>query len=172
MFEDEGRFGRISDRRSCWAPLPMRPDVGHQVIREYVYAYGAVSPSDGGNASLVLPWSDTQTMSIFLKHTAEIFSSDYCIMFMDGAGWHRAGHLKVPENMHRAYLPPYSPELNPVEHIGDYVRENYFGNEVFSSLKKVVDRLSLGLKNLHNQPEIIKSMTSFNWINTLCLTSN
>jgi len=66
LFQDEGRFDRISDSRRCWAPLPMRPVVGQQVVREYIYGFVAVSPFDGRCTSLILPWVDAQTMSIFL----------------------------------------------------------------------------------------------------------
>jgi hypothetical protein len=54
----------------------------------------------------------------------------------------------------------------------DHLRENYFGNQVFPSLGAVVDRLCLGLNHLEKQPELVKSMTCFNWINTLHLTLN
>ena len=54
-------------------------------------------------------------------------------MVLDGAGWHTAGDLRVPPNMHLLRLPAYSPELNPVEHIWDHLRENYMSNRVFGS---------------------------------------
>ena len=63
MFQDEARFGRINDPKRCWSPKRTRPTVGKQIIREYTYAYGAVSPRDGaadflivnGGAKLVHP---------------------------------------------------------------------------------------------------------------------
>ena len=171
LFQDEGRFGRISDRRRCWAPLPSRPVVGHQVVREYVYVMTAVSPKDGRLASLVMPWVDSEVMSIFLSHTAQEFPDDLCVMLFDGAGWHRAHALRVPKNMVLIPLLPYSPELNPVEHIWDYLRDA-LGNKTFSSLDEVVDLLCTIIKTLFHQPDIVRSMTCFDWINTLCLTSN
>ena len=86
LFQDEGRFGRISDLRRCWAPLPSRPVAGHQVIREYVYAMTAVSPQDGRLTSLIMPWVDAETMSIVLAHTEQTFAGDFCLMLLDGAG--------------------------------------------------------------------------------------
>lgn len=169
LFEDEGRFGRISDRRRCWAPLPIRPEVGHQIVREYTYAFMAVSPLDGRSASLILPWSNAQTMSIFLKHVASAFPDEHCILVLDGAGWHQAKELQIPPNLHLVPLPPYSQELNPVEHAWDYLRENWFGNDVFSSLDAVEDRLFEGLRHLVLHPEVVKPMTNFSWINTICL---
>jgi len=172
LFQDEGRFGRISDLRRCWAPLPSRPIVGHQVIREYVYAMTAVSPRDGRLTSLIMPWVDAETMSIFLAHIEQTFAGDFCLMLLDGAGWHRARELRVPATIKLISLPPYSPELNPVEHIWEYLRENSFKNFSLNSLDEVVDILAEGLSFLSQQPEIVRSMTNFDWLNTLCLTYN
>lgn len=172
LFQDEGRFGRISDLRRCWAPLPSRPIVGHQVIRQYVYAMTAVSPFDGQLTSLIMPWVDAETMSIFLSHTEQTFAGDFCLMILDGAGWHRARELRVPATMRLIPLPPYSPELNPVEHVWEYLRENTFKNFAMDSLDEVVNVLSGGLNFLAQRPDIVQSMTNFDWLNTLCLTYN
>jgi len=96
LFQDEARFGCISDERRCWAPWPLRPIVGHQIIREFVYGLAAVSPFDGELSSRVLPWVDSETMSLFLAHTAARFPNDHCLMLLDGAGWHTAAALQVP----------------------------------------------------------------------------
>jgi transposase len=69
-------------------------------------------------------------------------------------------------------LPAYSPELNPVEHIWDHLRENYISNRTFVTLGAVVNQLRVGLHNLHHQPALVRSMTSFDWIQTLSLTLN
>ena len=172
LFQDEASFGRISDRRRCWAPLPTRPIVGHQVVREYVYALAAVCPHDGQLVSLVMPWLDSETMAVFLEHTAQQFADEFCIMLLDGAGWHRANDLRVPQTMRLVPLPPYSPELNPGEHIWDHLRENALKNKAFEFLDDVVDTLCSGLKTLHNEPSVVQSLTCFDWINTLSMTYN
>ena len=119
MFEDEARFGRINDPRRCWAPAGIRPIVGRRIVREYTYAFAAVSPHDGVLDSLVLPNGDAETMSFFLTEVARRHPSEFILMLLDGAGWHTAHDVVVPENMRLAALPPYSPELNPTEHIWD-----------------------------------------------------
>jgi hypothetical protein len=172
LFQDEARFGRLSDHRRCWAPWPWRPTVEQQVIREYVYGLVAVSPQDGKFSSLVLPWVDSEAMSVFLAQASADIAGEFCLMLPDGAGWHRAAALRVPADMRLLPLPPYSPELNPVEHIWDHLRENYFGNQVFPSLGAVVGQLCLALNHLEKKPGLVKSMTCFNWINTLHLTLN
>jgi len=164
MFQDEARFGRINDPRRCWAPKGLRPEVGMQIVREYTYAFGAVSPHDGTLDSLVLPVVTAEAMSIFLAEVARRHPGEFILMFLDGAGWHRANNLAVPENMRLEALPPYSPQLNPVEHIWEEVREKWFANEVFNSLDGVEDRLVEALVALENDKELVASTTGFDWI--------
>lgn len=111
-------------------------------------------------------------MSLFLAHTAACFPHQYCLMLLDGGGWHRALALRIPPHMQLLWLPPYSPELNPVEHLWDHLRENYLGNRVFSLLEEVIRQLCRGLKTLHQQPALVQSMTCFDWLTTLRLMFN
>lgn len=113
---------------------------------------------------MIMPWVNSEVMSVFLHYTAKQFSKDYCLLFLDGAGWHRANDLRVPHNMKLLYLPPYSPELNPVEPLWRHLRENYFGNQVFDSLDAVEDRLCAGLKHLSHAPQTVKSISCFDWL--------
>ncbi len=171
MFQDEARFGRINDPRRCWAPKGCRPEVGMQIVREYTYAFGAASPHDGVLDTLVLPVVTAETMSIFLAEVAWRHPEEFILMFLDGAGWHRANNLVIPENMKLETLPPYSPQLNPMEHIWDEVREKWFTNEVFESLDGVEDRLVEALAALENDQELVASTTGFDWIINCPLTA-
>jgi transposase len=150
--------------RGCWAPRGFRPEVGRQIVREYTYAFGAVSPHDGTLDSLVLPVVTAEAMSIILKEVAQRHPEEIILMFLDGAGWHLANDLAVPENMRLEALPPYSPQLNPVEHIWDEIREKWFANEVFNSLDAEEDRLVEALVALENDRELVASTTGFDWI--------
>ncbi len=77
----------------------------------------------GKMTSLILPYSNTEMMNLFLKHVAEDFRDYFVIMLVDNAGWHRSEALVEPENIRLVYLPPYSPELNPVEHTYGIISE-------------------------------------------------
>src|SRR5246127_2448538 len=88
MFADEARFGRMNRPRPCWAPAGVRPEVASQLIREYIYLYGAVSPTDGACAFLILPTSDTECFQIFLNILAKRFSRRHILLVLDGAGNH------------------------------------------------------------------------------------
>jgi transposase len=164
MFQDEARFGRISDPSSCWSPSGVRPNVGAQMIREYVYVFGAVSPIDGHHDSLVLPYANTEAMSIFLGEVGLRHSDNHILMFMDQASWHKAKSLEIPENIELSFLPPYSPDLNPQEQIWDELREKFFCNKTFASLKAVIDNAVKGLQSIERVPGKIKQLTHRNWI--------
>lgn len=164
MFQDEARFGRINSARRCWAARGVRPDVPTQIVREYTYAYAAVSPHDGVMDSLVLPTVNEECMCLFLKEVSGRHPDEFVLMVMDGAGWHKAKGLRVPENMALHFLPPYSPELNPTEHIWEHIRESDFKNEVFNNMRGVEDRLVRSLRVLEQNPSRVRSMTAFSWI--------
>jgi transposase len=164
MFQDEARFVRISDPKSCWAMFPIRPTVGTQMVREYVYVFGAVSPQDGRHDSLILPWANTEAMSMFLEEVRKRHPDEYIVMFMDQAGWHRAQKLRIPHAMELVFLPPYSPDLNLQEQIWDELREKFFSNRLFKSLQAVIETADIGLRQLESTPALIKSLSHRNWI--------
>jgi hypothetical protein len=172
MFQDEGRFGLLGTPRRCWAPHNTRPVVGARLERKYIYAFSAVSPHDGVMDSLVLPWVNAETMSLFLAEVAQRHADEFIVMVMDQAGWHLAGDLAVPASMRLIYLPPYSPELNPAEHLWEAVREDCFANHVFADLDAVEVALTKGLVALESSPERTQSMTGFGWITSISLNAS
>ncbi len=164
VFQDEARFGRITNPRLCWAPDGIRPTVKKQIVREYTYVYGSFDPLNGDMDSLILPDMYADTMSIFLKEVSERYPEKLILMVMDGAPCHRSGDLKIPENIQLLELPPYSPELNPSENMWAEMREKWFGNCVFESMDGVVDKLVEALQALEKDPKSIKSITGWDWI--------
>jgi transposase len=172
MFQDEARFGRISDARRCWAPAGIRPEVNTQVVREYEYAFAAVSPQDGALDTLVLPWANTEAMGVFLAEVSKRHPDEFILRVLDGAGWHRARRVQVPANMRLIFLPPWSPQLNPVEHLWDEVREKWFGNRVFGSMNAVEEQLLTALKTLEGDIARVASLTGFEWIRTIPLNAH
>jgi hypothetical protein len=168
MAQDEGCFGRISIPRRCWAAPKVRPQVARQVVREYVYVYSAVAPSIGKMTSLLLPRADTAMMNLFLEHVSQEFGDYFIVMQVDRAGWHDADELLIPENIRLILQPAYSPELNPVEHVWDYLRENYFHNWAAPTLKQVIEVLIDGLQLLAADIERLRSMTNFPHLRVIC----
>lgn len=166
MFQDEGRFGRVSLPRKSWAPGGMRPICRTQIIREYTYVYSAVSPADGMIDSLIAPVAAGEVMTMFLHQVAERFPDEHIIMIMDRAAWHTTGKLSLPENISLCFLPPYSPQLNPVEHLWKEIRQNYFANRVFRDMSAVEDQLFEALTFMNRNRNYVKSFSAFDWIFT------
>ena len=164
MFQDEARFGRMNRPMRCWAPAGCRPVVGKQLVREYVYAFCAVTPTDGVADFLILPTLEQKTMEIFLTEVAERHSNELILMVCDGASAHSDKRMQLPENMLLVKLPPYSPELNPVENIWDDMREKFFGNFVFKSMGAVEDHLVNACQFYEHRADVAASIAGFGWI--------
>jgi len=162
MFEDEAGFGRINKPKYCWCFPGLRPSVPCHHIREYRYAYGAVEPLTGENFFLVLPYSNSDCMNVFLKGLSEAYPDDIILLACDGASWHRAKTLEIPENIYLFILPPATPEMNPIEQIWKELRKVGFRNEIFKSLEKVIDRLCETICDLSK--ETVRSITGRDWI--------
>jgi hypothetical protein len=172
MLQDEGRFGLLGTPRRRWAPTGTRPLVSARLQRKHLYAFSAVSPHDGVLDSLVLPWVNAETMSIFLAEVARRHADEYVFMVMDQAGWHLAGELQVPPNMRLMFLPPYRPEQNPAEHLWEALREDCFANHVVANLEAVERALTSGIVALSSDPARTQSMTGFKWITSMTLNAN
>lgn len=164
MFQDEARFGRISDTRRCWCPKPIRPLCQAMVTQEYTYAYAAVSVADGQLDTLILPQVNGQCMQLFLDEVALRHPNDRIVMVLDGAGWHQSGALTPAPNLRLLSLPPYSPELNPVEHLWDDLREKSFHNRVFDSLNALENHLEAALLNMELDHQRAHSIVAWPWI--------
>lgn len=163
-FQDEGRFGRINTVQKCWCQKGVIPKVTQQLIREYTYAFSSVCPETGNLFSLIMPYADSQAMSIFLKLLSEQQQTERIILCMDKAGWHTSKQLEVPKNIILWFLPPYSPELNPVELIWRELRAKHFNNKTFNSLCDVDDHLEYALNDFAKDKESIKKLTKINYL--------
>jgi transposase len=103
-------------------------------------------------------------MSIFLAEVSKRHTDEIVVMVMDGAGWHSSADLAVPDNLRLLYLPPYSPELNPAEHIWDEIREKWFANNVYKDMDAVENDLVLSLRWLESDKALVQSLCGFKWI--------
>jgi putative transposase len=162
MFEDEAGFGRINKPKYCWSFKGLRPTVPCHHIREYRYAYGAVEPLTGESFFLVLPYSNTDCMNIYLQELSKEYPRDTVLLVCDGAAWHKADILVIPENIRLLFIPPSTPEMNPIEQIWKEIRKRGFRNEVFATLDKVIVRLCETIRSLTKST--VKSITGRNWI--------
>jgi transposase len=111
-------------------------------------------------------------MGLLLAEVAQRHPHEFIVMVLDGAGWHRAKHLAVPENMRLVPLPPWSPQLNPAEHLWDELREKYFANRCFENMDQLEKQLVTGLAVLESDAPRMASLTGFDWITCVPLNAN
>ena len=163
-FEDEAFFGRMSNPVPCWAPKGVRPSLPLQRQRQYRNVFGAVCPFTGGVCKRVAQRNNTALMGEFLAELSASRPGAYMILFLDGAGWHKAQDLAIPANMRLEILPPYSPELNPAEALWKHIRTHYTHNQPWASLEDVDASLAVAFAALEASPETVKSFTHFDWI--------
>lgn len=167
MFQDEARFGRMSDPRSCWAPAPLRPLINLALVREFRYEYAAVSPWDGHLDYMTAEKMNTENMTKFLSQVSDAHPNDFCVVVLDGASSHKSKDLAVPNNVSLIFLPPYSPELNPAEQIWNQLRRDYFANRVFDSLNAATEQAEWGLSEMAANKTAMCSLTNWSWISAI-----
>lgn len=186
MFGDEAGFGRISEPANCWSPPKIRPSVPCQRVREYKTVYGAVCPETGDKFFQVYSGNNKENMSAFLKALSEKFPDKIILLILDNAGWHMTQEenskrrrkdkdavsvfktvekLVVPTNIRLTFLPPRTPEMNPIEIIWREIRKRGFKNIIFNSIQAVVDKFNEIISNLSNQDII--SITRWDWIDKI-----
>jgi len=116
-------------------------------------AHAAVDVDSGEIDTLILRSVNGQCMQVFLNEVSARHPIDRIVMILDGAGWHSSQALKVPKNIKLLSLPPQAPELNPVEHLWDELREKHFHNLALDSLDALEDHLERALKNMEIRPQ-------------------
>jgi len=163
MFQDEAGFGRISDPSNCWAPPKMRPIVPNQRVREYKTVYGAVSPLDGDSFFMVLEKSNTENMSLFMAELSNRYPNTLILLCMDNASWHKSNDLKIYKNIERFFIPPRTPEMNPIEIVWREIRKYGFKNQIFDSIDAVIQRFNDVISHHITNDKII-SLTLWPWV--------
>ncbi len=101
-------------------------------------------------------------MNIFLEELSQKYKEDMILLICDGAAWHKSKELQIPENIQITHIPPYTPEMNPIEQIWKQIRAMGFRNELFHSLSHVIDRLCETINKL-TKP-MVRSITNRDWL--------
>src|ERR1035438_1869863 len=120
-----------------------RPAMVRDNRHDSAYLYGAICPARGVGAAIIMPAANTEGMNEHLKEiSTQVAPGAKCLLVCDGAGWHQTGgQLAVPDNIALLELPPYAPELNPMENVWDYLRGNKLCNRVWDSYEAVVEEI-------------------------------
>ena len=162
LFFDESRFGTHSKIGCGWFKRNTRPTVKMKLGYKNFYLYSGVDTKDGSSFSLIMPSVNTETMNVFLAELSQEYSSDKLALIMDGAGWHKSSDLKVPENIKIFFLPPYSPELNPVERLWLYIKQRILSNKIYQTIDDLENTLCEFINELSK--EVVKNICTASYL--------
>lgn len=146
-----------------WAQKGSRPTAVKQTEYEWCYLFGAVNPQTGESCALLTPTVNTDYMNEHLRLLSEqVGPTRHVVLVLDGAGWHVAQALRVPANLTLLLLPPYSPELNPIERLWAYLKSHYLSNRVYQDY----DDLFATCRDAWNQLDEprLRSLTQMTWL--------
>ena len=162
---DEHRLGLRPVLRRQWAPKGRRPvAVGHPRY-EWLYLYGFVHPATGEVVRFICSAVDATLLGAVLTAFAEEVGAGedkLIVLVLDNAGWHVSGDLVVPPGIELAFLPSYTPELQPAEHLWPLADEAV-ANKHFATLKDLDAALGERCRTLAATPEAIRAATDFDW---------
>lgn len=150
LFFDESRFGTHSKIGHGWFETGKRTQVNVSLGFKNFYIYSATSSFNGRSCHLILPNVDTACMNAFLSELSLSYADKNVLLVLDGAGWHRSKELVIPGNIKFLFLPPYSPELNPVEKLWEYIKSNTIKNKIFKCIAMLEDYVSEFIRNISN----------------------
>ena len=163
-WQDEARIGQKNKITRRWAKRGTRPRAPHDQRTKSAYIFGAICPDRGVGAALVLPRCNTQAMQWHLEEiSSQVTPGAHAVVMMGQAGWHTTDKLTLPDNITLLPLPPRSPELNPVENIWQFMRDNWLSNRIFKSYADIVDHCCHAWNLLVQQPWTIMSIGRRKW---------
>ena len=163
-FQDEARVGQKNKITRRWARRGTRPSAPKDQRTKSADIFGAICPERGKGAGLVLPFCNTETMALHLAEISlAVATGAHAVVLMDQAGWHTTGKLEVPDNITIVALPAKCPELNPVENIWQFMRNNWLSNRVFKSYDDIVDHCCEAWNKLADQPWRIMTIGRRAW---------
>jgi hypothetical protein len=164
-FQDEARVGQKGTHAYVWAPIGSRPPMVRDNRHDSAYLFGAICPDRAVGAAIIMPTVNAEAMNEHLKEiSAQVASGAHAILVLDGAGWHQKGtRLQVPDNITLLPLPPYAPELNPMENVWAYLRANRLCALVWDSYDDIVSACKSAWDFLVNDPKRIQSIGFRDW---------
>ena len=163
-FQDEARVGQQGTLTRVWARRGTRPRAVRDHRYTWAWLFGAVCPERGVGAAVVLPEVNVEAMSIHLAELSRRVSEGaHAVLVLDGAGWHTSPRLRMPGNVSLLPLPRYAPELNSVENVWQFLRQNLLSHRLWNSYEAIVDACCHAWNTLMNRPDRVTSITRRHW---------
>jgi transposase len=142
-----------------WAPKGTRPSAPKQTAYANLQVLTAVCPASGRAEGLIAPKLDTGVVQSFLDELSKALpKGTHVVLVWDGAGYHVAKRLRVPPNLSVVKLPPYSPELNPVERLWLYLRHHYWSNRVYTDTDALEAAAVFGWRAVCLNPDKVRTI--------------
>lgn len=126
------------------------------------YLYSAVEIGTGDHFTVEIPYVNTVCLNVFLQEFSKAYAQEKILLVMDGAGWHKSKKVKVPDNIEIMCLPPYSPELNPVERFWEHIKRYTIRNKIYVTISSLQRAVGDCVKLLSQ--DSIKSLCSLNYL--------
>lgn len=164
-FQDEARVGQKGSLEYIWAPIGSRPPMVRDNRHDSAYLFGAICHARKVGAAIIMPSANAEAMTEHLKAiSAQVAQGAHGVVVCDSAGWHQQGRrLVVPDNITLLPLPPYAPQLNPIENIWDYLRGNKLSKCVWDTYEAIVDACADAWMFLVKDLERIDSIAYRSW---------
>ena len=161
-------MGQQGTLTRIWARRGTRPRAPRDRRYAWAHLFGAVCPERATGAALVLPYANTEAMNLHLAEIGRhVRPGAHAVLVLDGAGWHGAAGLAIPKNITLLPLPSYSPELNPVENVWQYLRQNQLSLRVWPDYAAIVDTCCQAWRTLAAMPDRLASITQREWAKTV-----
>lgn len=167
-YQDEARFGQQNSTTRLWAARGTRPRAVKQQQFEYAYLFGAVCPATGATEALILPSINMDGMRKHLRLISQRTAPErHAVIIVDGAGFHQEYLADEFNNITIIKLPAYSPELNPIEQVWQWIRQNELANRCFNGYEDIVNECSRAWNSLISDVNRVKEMCMRDWINLI-----
>jgi len=163
-FQDEARVGQKGTLTRVWARRGSRPPAPRDQRYDWAYLFGAVCPARRAAAAVVLPIANAEAMNLHLAAISDnVAAGAHAVLVIDGAGYHQPSALHCPANISLLTLPPYSPQLNPVENVWQYLRQNFLANSIFDTCEDILEACCAAWNKLIALPDRLASITQRDW---------
>lgn len=163
-FEDEMRIGQRNTITRIWALKGSRPRIVRQQQSLSVYLFGAVCPAQDQAVGLVLPYANKEMMAHHLSQISQsVPKGRHAVLVVDQATFHKTDKLICPDNISLLFLPPYAPELNPVENLWAQLRQGWLANRCFEGYDAIVQACCEAWNAYTTRQNAIKKLCSRNW---------